>query len=147
MLKEEIQKTMIVKYKEGNKNATDALRFVLSEIKYAEINKKSELNDVEIVTLLQKEIKKRKEAIDMFRKGNREDLVSKENEQLVEIEKFAPQEISDAELSDIIDEETKGVSGVSNMGRAIGLVMARVKGRADGAKVANMARQRLQAKN
>lgn len=94
MIKNDIRNTMFVRMKERKTTDVKALRFVLSEIKNAEIDKKADLTDEEIISLLQKETKKRKEAIEMFKKGNRMDLVTEEEEQVKVINKFLPQQLS-----------------------------------------------------
>ena len=143
MLKDDIQKKMLVVFKEGKKTETDALRFVLSEIKYAEINKKGPLTDDETAALLQKEVKKRKEAILLFQKGGRQDLVDRENQQIGAIEHFLPKQLSDEELFKIVDEEILKAGKEANVGKIIGAVMAKTMRKADGSRVALMVKKRL----
>lgn len=143
MIKNEIQLAINNALKAGNKVELDALRFVISQIKYEEIAKQKELTDEEVVTLMQKEVKKRKEAVEMFRKGNRADLVENEEAQIKAIQKFLPQQLSMQELDKIIDEIIISAAGDKNMGKIIGLVMAKTKGKADGSAVSNLVRQKL----
>ncbi len=143
MLRDDIQKTVNKHLKAGNLMEVKVLRFILSEIKYAEINKKSDLTDVEIIKLLQKEVKKRKEAIEMFKKGGRNDLVSDEEMQLIIINSYIPEQKSSEDLEKIIDEVITLSSDKSNVGRIIGMVMAKTKGEADGAFVASIVKKKL----
>lgn len=145
MLKEEIQKAINSSLKEGKKTELKVLRFILSGIQYAEIDKHKDLTDEEIISLLQKELKKRKEAIEMFKKGGRDDLVKDEENQLIVIEKYLPKQLSTEELNKIIDEIISSSADLSNMGKIIGLVMAKVKGKADGKTVAEAVKQKLLA--
>lgn len=143
MIKEKIQKDILVSLKGKKETELKVLRFVLSLINYAEIAKQKPLTDEEIISLLRKELKKRKEAIEMFKTGGRQDLVTDEEKQLPVIQSFLPQPLSTEELNRIVDEVFKGISGVPNMGQIIGQVMAKVKGQADGAIVASLVKQKL----
>ena len=87
MLKDEIQKAILTSLKGKKPIELKVLRFVLSQIKYEEIAQQRELSNEEIVSLLQKEVKKRKEAIELFKNGKREDLVTDEEAQLTVIGK------------------------------------------------------------
>lgn len=90
MIKKHIQEAIITNLKEGKQTELKVLRFLLSLINYAEIDKQRELTDEEIQELLAKELKKRQEAIQLFRQGKREDLVEDEEKQLVVIKQFLP---------------------------------------------------------
>lgn len=150
MLKEQIQKDIITALKGGNKLELSVLRFVMSEIKYAEIDKhpaspagRKELTDEEVITVLQKEMKKRKEAIDMFRKNNREEVALVEEKQLIVIEKYLPQQMDQKEIEQIVDATIKVIGSNPQMGEVIGMVMAKLKGRADGKLIADLVRNKL----
>lgn len=130
--------------KKGLKGEVKVLRFILSEIKYEEIDKQKELNNEETVDLLRKELKKRKEAIVLFKKGQRNDLVEDEERQLKIIERYLPQELSENELLKIINDVIKDAGDTSNPGRIIGMVIAKVKGQADGSTVAKLVKDKLQ---
>lgn len=143
MIKNDIQTAINVALKERKQADLKVLRFVLSQIKYDEINRQKELTDDEIIVLIQKEVKKRKEAIEMFKKGNRNDLVTDEEEQIKVISRYLPDQITTEEINKIIDEVLSTITDTSNTGKIIGLVMAKVKGKADGSQVAQLIRQKL----
>ena len=143
MIKEEIQKAMILALKSKKETELKVLRFVLSQINYEEINKQKKLTDEEVISVLQKEVKKRKEAIEMFKKGKREDLVIDEEKQIDKIKQYLPKELDQKELEIVIDEVISSSADTSNVGKVIGLVMARLRGRADGANVAQLVKQKL----
>lgn len=147
MIKDDIQKAVIVNLKKGKATEVKVLRFVLSEINYAEIDKQGQLTDEEAIALLQREVKKRKEAIEMFKKGNRDDLVKDEEAQLIIIGQYLPRQLSDEELNNIIEEIIQSIEDKSNMGKIIGLVMIKLKGQADGAKVAQLVKQKIFLQN
>lgn len=143
MIKAEIQKTILTSLKAGRKTELKVLRFILSQIKYEEIAQQRELTDEEIIVLLQKEVKKRKDAIELFKSGNREDLVADEEAQLNIIGKYLPKQLSSEELNKIIEETIASTPDKSNIGKVIGQVMAKVKGRADGKMVAELVKKTM----
>ncbi len=143
MIKKDIEQSMIKALKEKNTLELKVLRFVLSEIKYAEINQQKELSDEEITSILRKELKKRKEAIELFKKGDKKDLVEDEQKQLVVIESYLPAPMTQEELSLIIDQTLKDLTDKSNIGKIIGLVIAKTKGQADGSQVSTLIKQKL----
>lgn len=143
MIKNDIQREILTSLKEKRVTELKVLRFILSEIKYAEINKQKDLPDEEITSLLQKEVKKRKEAIEMFKKGGRTDIVADEVKQIAIIEAYLPKQMSNEELNKIIGETLAGLEDKSNIGKVIGAVIPKVKGRADGARVVNLVKRKL----
>lgn len=143
MIKEKIQKDILISLKEKKAIQLKVLRFILSQINYAEIAKQKPLTDEEIIAILQKELKKRKEAIDMFKKGKRLDIVAEEEKQLPVIQSYLPTQLSTAELEKIVDEVIKNIGGSPNIGQVIGQVMGKVKGKADGTMVSSLVRQKL----
>lgn len=143
MIKDEIQKNILVSLKESRETEKKVLRFVLSQINYEEIAKRKDLTDEEIITLMQKEVKKRKEAVELFKKGKREDLVTDEEAQIQVIQAYLPKELTSEELEKIIDEELAKDSDHSNPGKIIGRVMGRVKGKASGTSVSKLIQEKL----
>jgi len=143
MLKNEIQNAINKALKERNKTELKVLRFVLSQIQYEEIDKRKELSDEETVAVLQKEVKKRNDAIEMFKKGERPELIEDEQNQVKIIERYLPKQMGDEEINRIIEETIITLDDKSNIGKTIGLVMAKLKGRADGGKVARLVKQKL----
>lgn len=125
----------------------NTLRLLLSEIRYAEIKKPSDekLSDEEVVSIIQSEIKKRKEAATGFRQGNREESAQKEETEAEILAKYLPAQLSDMELSQIIDEAITqtGAIETSDMGKVIGLVMSKVKGQAEGSKISEIVKTKL----
>ena len=109
------------------------LRLLKSAVKNKEIEKKQELSEEEIIELILKEIKKRKESINIYKKAKRVDLAEKEEKEKIILEKYAPEQLSGEELEKIIDEEVSklGALGPSDMGRVMSKVMSKIKGRMD----------------
>lgn len=143
MIKKDIAAAIIVSLKAGKQTELKVLRYVLSEIKYAEIAKQKELSDEETISVISKEIKKRREAIELFKKGGRNDLVADEEMQINVIEKYLPKQLSTDELNQIIDEVISANPDQNNAGNLTGMVMAKVRSRADGSQVAKLVAQKL----
>ncbi|MBI2617471.1 GatB/YqeY domain-containing protein [Candidatus Gottesmanbacteria bacterium] len=144
MLKDEIQKAVVASLKEGKGTEVKVFRFLLSQIQYEEIAKGRNLSDEECKIVLQKELKKRKEAIELFRKGNRQDLVDDEEKQLQMIQKYLPAQMTEGEIRKIIEEEVMQGKDLQYVGKIIGRVMARVRGNANGSLVAKLVSERIQ---
>lgn len=121
------------------------LRLLLSEIKNAEISKGEALSDEDIILVVQKEAKKRKEAATSFRSGGRQDLAVREENELKVLEGYLPQQLSNEELTKIVSETITelGAIGMADMGKVIGAVMGKTKGGADGTTVSNLVKEKL----
>lgn len=140
-LKENLKQAQL--NRDGLKVST--LRLVLSEISNFRISKGSDLTDDEVISVLQKEAKKRKESIESYKKGGREELALKEESELKILEEYLPEELSNEELTKIIEESITevGAKSLADMGRVMGIVMVKVSGQADGGKVSTLVRQKL----
>lgn len=112
----------------------DTVRFVLSQIKNAEIDLHREMTDEEIINLMKKEVKNRKEAIDQFKQGGRMDLVDEEEAKLVIIQQFLPAEMSDEELEKIVQQVVDAAEDKS-FGSVMKVAMTELKGKADGSRI------------
>lgn len=124
---------------------TATLRLLLSELKYAEIAKSADLTDQEIVALIQREVKKRRESILAFRNGNRPEMAERESRELEILEKYLPEQISDLELTNLIETTITelGATTMADIGKVIAAVMPKVAGRADGSRVSGLVRSKL----
>lgn len=143
MIKDEIQNQINTALKAGNKERVNVLRFVLSQIKYKEINSQKNITDEETINVMRSEIKKRHEAIEMFKKGNRQDLVEQNQKEIVIIEEFLPASIPDAKLNKIIDGILQKNQEINQPGKIIGMVIAQVKGLAEPSKISQIVLQKL----
>jgi uncharacterized protein YqeY len=123
------------------------LRMLKSEIHYKEIERGSDLSDDDVISVLSTAIKRRKDSIQQFEKGGRDDLTSKEQEELAVVTKYMPEQLGDEELSQIISQaiDEEDASGPSDLGKVMRLVMPKVQGRADGKKVNKMVSSQLQS--
>ena len=116
----------------------DTIRMVEAAIKNAEIDKRgSELAEADVLAILQRQVKQRRESIDQFRQGGREDLAEKEQQEITVIEQYLPAQLSrdeiEARAQAVIDQ--LGASGPGDRGKVMGMLMRELRGEADGAVV------------
>ncbi len=142
MLLETIKTDLIVATKRQNPLELKTIRFILSEINYAQIDKQGDLTDEDIVSIMQKEIKKRNEAIKMMKKAGRDELVDEEQKKLEYINKYLPKQMSDDEIEAIVNQTMESMSNAP-MGQVIGAVMGKVKGKADGSRVVAIVKKHI----
>lgn len=146
-LKEKLNEDMRKALREKDTLRLSTIRLLLAAIQNLEIakGKDKELKGSDLIDVLNSEAKKRKESIEEYKKGKREDLVEKETKELEIIKEYLPEEISPKELGRIIEEtiEEVGARDLKDMGKVMGAVMKKVKGGADGTVVNQMVRARL----
>ncbi len=144
-LKERLKADMKEAMKAKDKIKLSTIRMINSLIKNAEIEKRGELTDEEIIQLLMKYAKQRKESIEMYEKGGRQDLVEKEKAELAVVESYLPKQMSGEEIREIVKQtiEEVGASSIKDMGKVMKAVMPKVKGRADGSVVNKIVKELL----
>lgn len=122
------------------------LRMALSAMKLAEVQKGGPLEPPEELAILQKEVKSRNEAIEDARKAHRPDLETAANEEIAVLQEFLPRQFSHDELKKMVQEAIAeaGATTPREMGKVMGLLTPRTKGRADGKAVSDLVRQLLQ---
>jgi uncharacterized protein YqeY len=127
-------------------NATrDVIRLLQSAVKQVEVDSRKEVTSEEVMDILQKEAKKRRESIAEYEKGNRQDLADEEKAELVIIEKFLPKQLTADELRDVVRgviSET-GATSAKDLNKVMPAVMAKVKGLADGKLVSQIVKELL----
>ena len=134
---QEVKAAMLAK--EADRLGT--LRLLKSAIGYAQIERKTEnLGDAEVVAIVQKEIKKRRDSIEQFEKGNRPELAAKERQEIGVLEKFLPQPMSAEELESLVRAaiQEAGATSKKEMGAVIKAVQAKAAGRADGKTISGL---------
>ncbi|MGE5698889.1 MAG: GatB/YqeY domain-containing protein [Deltaproteobacteria bacterium] len=144
-LKDRLQKDMQKAAKERNPLALSALRMALADIKNREIEARGELADDAILKALASMVKKRRESIELFLKGNRPELAEKEQAEIVVLESYLPKGLSEAEVEALAREAiaAAGAGAPSDMGRVMKELMPKVAGRADGKLVSEVVRRLL----
>ncbi|MEK7149701.1 MAG: GatB/YqeY domain-containing protein [Patescibacteria group bacterium] len=150
MLKQKISDDLKAAMKSGNAFELGVLRMLIAAINNKEIEKRgkggdSVLIDDEVMDVVVKEAKKRKESIDVYKQGNREDLAQKELKELEIIQTYLPKQLSEQELEKIIDEaiKTTNASTVKDLGKVMGLVSKETKGRADSKAISEIIKKKL----
>ncbi|KAA1283026.1 MAG: GatB/YqeY domain-containing protein [SAR202 cluster bacterium] len=123
------------------------LRTMLSEIRNAEINSQTTLDDEGIISVLTKQVQQRKDSVEAYEAANRQDLVAKESEEINIISVYLPEQLPQEEIEQIIDSaiSQSGASSLDDMGKIMGLVMPQVRGRADGKIVNTIVTSKLRA--
>ena len=146
-LKEKLSEDMRTALREKDALKLSTIRLLLAAIKNLEIakGKDKELKESDLIGALSSEAKKRKEAIEGYKRGKRKELVEKETRELEIIKEYLPEELSPEELGRIIEETIEEVCAKDpkDMGKVMGAIMGKVKGRADGKVVNQMVRERL----
>lgn len=135
--------------KQKNADRLRVLRSLKAKILEKEISERkggeSELSDEQIVEVLMKAAKQRKESIDQFEEGGRDDLVEKEKEELEIIEEFLPEMMDEDEVRAEVQKQIKKLdaTGMQDMGKVMGVMMGRLKGKADGSMVSRVVKEEL----
>ena len=144
-LKERIRGDMQKAAKEKSSLALSALRMALAAIKNKEIEARGEIGDDSVLKVLATMVKQRKESIELFRQGGREDLAEKEAGEIAVLEGYLPKALSEAEVESIAREavEAAGAKSPADMGRVMKELMPKVAGRADGKIVSEIVRRLL----
>ncbi|NPA53390.1 MAG: GatB/YqeY domain-containing protein [Aquificae bacterium] len=144
-LLKKLQDEMKAAMKSGDKERLSTIRMLISEIKKVQIDKKKDLSDEEIIEILQKYAKQRKESIKQYKEAGREDLAQKEENELKIVKEFLPEELSEEEIEKIVEDVIKetGASSMKDMGKVMKAVMDKVKGRAEGSIVSSIVKKKL----
>lgn len=144
--KNELEAALKTAMKASDVVQKNTLRLALSAVKEAEVLKQAELDNAAVIGILQKEVKSRQETIAEAEKAERNDLVGGAKAEIVVLEGFLPQQMDDAELEKLVDAAIaeSGANAISDMGNVMKLVLPNVAGRADGGKVSQLVRQKLQ---
>ncbi len=144
-LKEEIRNSMLSATKSRDLVALSTLRMLLAAIKNREIELRGEVDDTEVLKIISTMIKQRNEAVGMYEKGGREDLASKEREEITVLEEYLPPKIDTSELKTLVESVVSdmGASGMKDMGKVMKTVMPRLMGRAEGKEVSEVVKNIL----
>jgi uncharacterized protein YqeY len=125
----------------------NAIRLILADIKRVEVDTRVDLaqDDARVLAILDKMLKQRRDSIEHFKKAERQDLVDKEQFEIGVIQSFMPAQMSEAEILATIDEaiKTTGASSAKDMGKVMGLLKAKIQGRADIGSVSALIKSRL----
>ena len=146
-LKGQITEDMKSAMKAGDKDRLKTVRLILAAIKQIEVDTREELDEAAVLAVLAKMVKQRRDSIEQFEKGDREDLAAIERAEIVVIDTYLPEQLSAEELASIVDEAIKasGAESIRDMGKVMGQVKAKATGRADMGAVSATVKERLNA--
>src|SRR5438270_9720638 len=138
-LRDELKQSMLAK----DADKTAIIRLILSSLTYYEINKGGagyEATDEDVLAVIQIEVKQRRDSIEQFKSANRQDLVDKEQKELNLLQQYLPEQMSEEEITSLVKEAIKqtGASSIQDMGKVMGALMPKTKGKADGTIVSKI---------
>ena len=144
-MRDKILSDIVAAMKEKDKDKLAVLRMVKGAMQLEEINKKRNLVDDEVIAVLSKQIKTRKESIVDLEKGNRQDLIEQTNKEIEILNKYMPEQLSDEEVINVIDDIFTKVNPTSSsdMGKIMGMVTPILKGKADMSLVSKLVKEKL----
>jgi uncharacterized protein len=144
-LKDRITEDIKTAMRAGAKERLGTLRLALAAIKQREVDERVTLDDTQVLAVLEKMIKQRREAIAQFQTGGRADLVAKESAEITVIQAYLPEQMSEAELDALIGEAIKasGAASVKDMGKVMAIVKPKAQGRADMGALSARIKQKL----
>lgn len=144
-LKDNITDDMKTALRAGDKPRLGVIRLMLAAIKQREVDERIQLDDAQVLVVLDKMLKQRRESIAQYEKGGRADLVAQEQAEVVVIQAYLPVPLSAAELDRLIAEaiKTSGAGSMKDMGKVMGLLKPQVQGRADMAAVSAQIKAKL----
>jgi uncharacterized protein YqeY len=145
MLKQSITEDMKSAMRSGDKERLGTIRLALAAIKQREVDERVSLDDAQVLAVLEKMIKQRKEAITQFEAGGRADLVAKERAEIAVLEGYLPAQMSAAEVDALIRQAiaASGATSVKDMGKVMAAIKAQAQGRADMSVVGARVREQL----
>ena len=146
-LKERILEDVKSAMRSGEKERLATVRLITAAIKQREVDERITLDDVQVLSVIEKMVKQRKESIVQFEAGNRADLVAKENSELVILQAYLPTQLTESEVDALIASAiaATGATSIKDMGKVVANVKAAAQGRADMAAVSARVKAKLQS--
>jgi uncharacterized protein YqeY len=144
-LKERITEDMKTAMRAGEKARLGTVRLALAAIKQREVDERISLDDTQVLAVLEKMIKQRREAITQFQSGGRADLVAKESAEISVLQQYLPAQMSEAEIDTLIQEaiQSTGAASLKDMGKVMAVVKPKAQGRADMGALSARIKQKL----
>ena len=144
-LTEQLQADMKTAMRDGDAQRRDTLRMAIAAVQNAEKEKRAPLSDDEVLAVLTRQVKTRRESIKAYRDAGRDDLADKEQAEIDVLAPYLPEQLGEDEVRVLVTEAiaSTGASSPRDMGRVMGALMPKVKGRADGALVSGLVNQEL----
>lgn len=139
-IQERLRQSLLEALRQRDELRRSVLRLTLAAVNNAEIDRRGPLDDASVLEVLVREAKKRRESIESFRKGNRQDLVTREEAELAVLEEWLPRQLSRQEIEELTQQVVREVAalGPRDKGRVMGKLMPQVKGRSEGQLVSQV---------
>jgi len=144
-LKDRITDDMKAAMRSGEKDRLSTVRLILAAIKQREVDERITLSDEQVLAVLEKMIKQRRESITQFKSGGRDDLVAKESAELAVLQGYLPAQLTDAEVDALVAEAIRstGAASMKDMGKVMGIVRPQAQGRTDMGALSERIKQKL----
>ncbi|MUK90969.1 GatB/YqeY domain-containing protein [Aliivibrio fischeri] len=142
---EQLKEEQKLAMKAKDKLRLGTIRLALSEIKQREVDGQTTLSDDEIIAVLTKMVKQRRDSVSQFTAAGRDDLAEKESAEITVLEDFMPQALTDEEVAELLDKAIaeSGAVGMQDMGKVMGVLKPQIQGRADMGKVSQLVKSKL----
>jgi hypothetical protein len=146
-LKAQITEDMKTAMKAGDKDRLKVVRLMLAAVKQVEVDTREEIDDATVLRVIEKMVKQRKDSVEQYTKGGRQDLADIETAEIAVLDTYLPEQLGDDELAALIDEviAATGAESIRDMGKVMGGIKAKAAGRADMGAVGAKVKERLGA--
>jgi hypothetical protein len=146
-LKDRLMEDMKKAMKEKNKERLSVIRMTRSEIKNKEIAEGKELNDKEITAVIAKQVKQIKDSMSDFEKSGKKEVIDKLYREIDILEEYLPEQMTEKEIEELVEKviEETGAENMSDMGKVMGAIIPKTKGRADGSLVSKKVQEKLKS--
>lgn len=146
-LKNKITDDMKTAMKARDKDRLKVVRMILAAVKQVEVDTRTELDDTAVLGVLEKMVKQRRDSVEQFRQGGRDDLADNELAEITVLETYLPEQLDEAEIDALIDEaiQSTGADGMRDMGKVMGVIKSKAAGRADMGVIGGKVKARLGA--
>ncbi len=144
-LKEQITEAMKDAMRSKEKERLGTIRLMLSEVKRIEVDERIDIDDARLLAVLDRMVKQRRDSISQFEQAGRQELADKEQTEIVVIQDFLPQPLSEEELATMIDDTiaSVGAESMKDMGKVMGIIKPQIQGRADAGVVSGVIKAKL----
>lgn len=144
-LKQQLQDDMKTAMRAKDKFRLGVVRMLLAAVKQIEVDTRSELNDSQVLSVVEKLVKQRKESAKQFEAGGRPELAEKEQQEIQVLTAYLPEQLSEAELESLVDQaiQQTGAAAMKDMGKVMGIIKGQAAGRADMSVISSLVKQKL----
>ncbi len=146
-LKDQLTDDMKAAMKGGDKDRLRVIRLVLADIKRVEVDTRKELDDPELLAIVEKAVKQRRDSVEQFTRGGRDDLAANEQAEIEILETYLPEQLSDAELDALVEQviAATGAESIRDMGKVMAAIKSKAAGKADMGAVSARVKAKLNA--